>query len=93
MLLFCSSTSSWPAGLSTPGAAGCGRLARVDALVVVVDGDGEDLLRLVLADHVVVEEGLDLRRGGQRDLRACASSRSFSSAMMSLQSLMHSSQM
>ena len=37
-------------------------LARVDALVMVVDGDGEDLLRALLADHVVVEDGLDLRR-------------------------------
>ena len=36
--------------------------ARVDALVVVVDGDREDLLRAVLADHVVVEDRLDLRR-------------------------------
>src|SRR5207245_1075612 len=44
-----------------------GRLLRVDALVVVVDGDGEDLLRPLLADHVVVEERLDLHRGGERD--------------------------
>src|SRR5207245_6037214 len=36
-------------------------------LVVVVDGDGEDLLRPLLADHVVVEERLDLHRGGERD--------------------------
>ena len=32
-----------------------------DALVVVVDGDGEHLLRLLLADHVLVEVVLDLR--------------------------------
>ena len=40
----------------------------VDALVVVVDRDGEDLLRALLADHVLVEDGLDLGRlgdGGQ----------------------------
>src|SRR5205823_14855626 len=49
-----------------PGAL-AGRLLRVDALVVVVDGDGEDLLRPLLADHVVVEERLDLHRRGERD--------------------------
>ena len=38
--------------------------ARVDALVVVVDGDGEDLLRALLADDVVVEDRLDLGRLG-----------------------------
>jgi hypothetical protein len=37
----------------------------VDALVVVVDGDRELLLGLLLADHVLVEEGLDLLRLGQ----------------------------
>src|SRR5205085_4726950 len=50
-----------------PGARG---LARVDALVVVVDGDGEDLLGALLADDVVIEEGLDLDRGGKGDGRA-----------------------
>jgi hypothetical protein len=44
MLLFCSSTPSSPA------------LLGVDALVVVVDRDREDLLRAVLADDVVVED-------------------------------------
>ena len=38
----------------------------VDALVVVVDGDREDLLRAVLADHVLVEDVLDLGRLGDR---------------------------
>src|SRR4029453_14102154 len=33
---------------------------RLDALVVVVDGHGEDLLGPVLPDHVLVEHGLDL---------------------------------
>ena len=33
------------------------------ALVVVVDGDREDPLGVVLADHVVVEDGLDLAGG------------------------------
>ena len=51
-------------------AGGRGGLLRVDALVVVVDGDREDLLRAVLADHVVVEEALDLGGRGQRDRRA-----------------------
>jgi len=36
----------------------------------VVDRDREDLLRSLLADHVVVEEGLDLDRGRQGDRRA-----------------------
>ena len=42
-----------------------GGLLVLDPAVVVVDGDGEDLLRLVLADHVVVEEGADLDRRRQ----------------------------
>ena len=37
----------------------------LDALVVVVDRDGELLLGLVLADHVVVEKALHLLRLGQ----------------------------
>ena len=36
-----------------------------DALVVVVDGHGERALGLVLADHVVVEDVVDLARLGQ----------------------------
>ena len=35
------------------------------ALVVVVDGDGEALLGLELADHVLVEEAVDLDRLGK----------------------------
>jgi hypothetical protein len=42
------------------------RLGMEQALVVVVDGDGEDALRLVLADDVLVEEVLDLRRRRDR---------------------------
>ena len=38
------------------------RVAGVDPLVVVVDGDREDLLGLLLADDVLVERSLDLRR-------------------------------
>src|SRR6185295_10102774 len=41
-------------------------LREVDPLVVVVDRDGELLLRRLLADHVLVEERLDLLRLGQR---------------------------
>jgi hypothetical protein len=41
-------------------------LLDLDPLVVVVDGDGQLLLRAVLADHVLVQELLDLRRRGQR---------------------------
>src|SRR6266571_1419917 len=36
----------------------------VDALVVVVDGDGEGLLRLLLADHILVQHLFDFGRGG-----------------------------
>jgi hypothetical protein len=67
----------------------------VDALVVVVDGDAEDLLRALLADDVLVEDGLDLRgledHGGTSP--GASASASTSSAMMSLQRPMHSSQM
>ena len=41
------------------------RVIHLDALVVVVDGNGELLLGLVLADDVLVEEGLDVLRLGQ----------------------------
>ena len=40
--------------------------ARVDALVVIVHGDREDLLRALLADDVLVEDRLDLGRLGDR---------------------------
>jgi hypothetical protein len=39
--------------------------ADLDALVVVVDGDGEDLLGVLLADDVVVQELVDLTGLGQ----------------------------
>src|SRR2546429_61461 len=42
-------------------------LVRVDALVVVVHGDGEGLFGLLLPDHVLVQHVLDL--GRRRDLR------------------------
>src|SRR3989440_254659 len=41
-------------------------VARLDPFVVVVDGDGEDLLGALLADHVLVEDVLDLGGLGQR---------------------------
>ena len=41
-----------------------------EALVVIVDGDGEDLLRVVLGDHVLVETMVDLAR--RHELRSCA---------------------
>ena len=41
-------------------------VAGIDALVVVVDGDREDLLGLVLADDVAVELVLDAPRAGER---------------------------
>ena len=52
MFVFCSSTSST-----------C--VAGADALVVVVDGDREDLLGALLADDVLVERVVDLARVGQ----------------------------
>ena len=70
-------------GLREQGLAGSGRPDQEDvrlldldlvaapghlvALVVVVDRDGELLLRAVLADHVLVEERLDLDRLGEPD--------------------------
>jgi hypothetical protein len=68
-------------GLGEQGLAGTGRAqqqdvdvvtgeARVDALVVVVHSHGEDLLGSLLADDVLVEDGLDLGRlGGRRTTR------------------------
>src|SRR2546428_386579 len=45
--------------------------ARLDSLVVVVDRDVQDLLRPLLADHVLVEDVLDLGGFGERaDLAA-----------------------
>src|SRR5207237_3192258 len=41
-----------------------GLAARLDPLVVVVHGDGEDFLGPLLADDVLIEDGLDL--GGLR---------------------------
>src|SRR5213078_1962307 len=45
------------------------RAARVDPLVMVVDGDAQRLLGAILADDVVVEDLLDLGRLGERPLR------------------------
>src|SRR5690606_31429967 len=44
-------------------------LAALDALVVVVDGHREGLLRPMLADHVLVQHLEDLARLGQRAAR------------------------
>jgi hypothetical protein len=38
----------------------------VDAAVVVVDGDREDLLGALLPDHVLIEHALDVGRLGHR---------------------------
>ena len=40
-------------------------LRHLDALVVVIDGDGEGPLGGLLADHVLVQDGVDLLRLGQ----------------------------
>src|SRR5205814_6300310 len=45
------------------------RMARIDPLVVVVDGHGEDLLGLLLTDHVLVEGELDLAGIGELGAR------------------------
>ena len=46
------------------GRGGLGAGAAEDALVVAVDGDGEDALGALLPDDVLVEDGLDLLGGG-----------------------------
>ena len=46
------------------GGEGC---VLMEALVVIVDGYGEDLLGLVLPDHVFVQQLADLHRGGSLD--------------------------
>ncbi len=51
--------------LDIVAAADAGLLLILDPLVVVVDRDGEDLLGVVLTDHVVVEELADLTRIGE----------------------------
>jgi hypothetical protein len=66
---------------------------RLEALVVVVDGDGQHLLGPLLADHVLVENGVDLLRLGQLVWPSSATLSCISSRMMSLQSSTHSSQM
>src|SRR5215217_314486 len=48
-------------GLLEFGAVG-GLGAHLDALVVVVDGDGQDPFCVLLADHVLVEDAVDLPR-------------------------------
>jgi len=40
-------------------------LSHLDALVVVVDGDGEGALRLLLRDDVVVQDAVDVARARQ----------------------------
>ncbi len=40
----------------------------LDALVVIINGNGQDLLGLILADHVIVQDILDLGRPGQSRL-------------------------
>jgi hypothetical protein len=66
-----------------------------EPLVVVVDRDGEDPLRLVLADHILVEIPRISCGVGQLVLSPAGRCRTHhpSSLMMSLQSSMHSSQM
>ena len=65
---------------------------RVDALVVVVDGDREHLLGVLLADDVIVQHLEDFlrRRHAVRDFMKEVL---FSSRMISMQSSTHSSQM
>jgi hypothetical protein len=82
MLDLASSTPSSPAGVA----------AGLDPLVVVVDRDRQRLLGLFLADHVGVEELVDLARLGQAVPLSSEGSAS-SSSMISLQRSMHSSQM
>ena len=48
------------------GSAGL-RYVVVDALVVVIDGDGEHLLRILLADDEAVEVLINLAKNRRRD--------------------------
>ena len=68
-------------------------LLDLEPLVVVVDRDRQLLLGELLADDVLVEELLDLVRRRQRRARRRGLSNRLSSAMMSLQTSTHSSQM
>jgi len=74
--------SSTPSSVAGPAWTAC----------MVVDRDREDLLRVLLADHVVVQELEDLTRLGKVSKLSSVVSVS-SSAMMSLHRSMHSSQM
>ena len=65
----------------------------LDALVVVVDGDGELLFGLVLADDVFVEESLDFLRLGQVGGGGAGLGSLRSSSRIELQTATHSSQM
>ena len=56
------------------------RVVHLDALVVVVDRDGELFLGLVLADDVLVEEGFDVLRLGQ--VRRGSSGMSFAAVVL-----------
>ncbi len=68
-------------------------LGHLDALVVVVDGDREGALGGLLADHVLLQDVVDLARLRQvLQLDAPVGGVS-SSSMISLQRSMHSSQM
>ena len=64
-----------------------------DALVVVVDGDCQLLLGLLLADDVLVEEGFHFLRLGQLVRSAVGGVAVRSSSRMELHTATHSSQM
>ena len=62
-------------------------------LVMVVDGDGEHLLRMPLADHVIIEDVADLLRSRHTVTRTSPARISTSSRMISMHNSTHSSHM
>jgi hypothetical protein len=46
-------------------------LHHLDPFVVLIDGDGEFLLGVLLADHIFVQKGFDLGWFGQRGTSGC----------------------
>ena len=70
-----------------------GLLVEEDALVMVVDSDGEFFLGAILADDIAVEKLFDFGRAGKRRFAGAVACSRFSSSRMVWQTLTHSLQM